>query len=1383
MVNMQKLALVVLILLLCLAQALGSESRMWRSAVITNEQGLSNSAVNYLFRDSHGFMWFGTWDGLNRFDGKNIKTFYPDIYDNTTISNNIIRDIFEDEAGHLWVVTERGLDRYSYDLERFTSWFTEHPELSLRENSLKANVGHDGRVWVKAHGLGLFRHQPDEDNFEQIIIPCLEDKTLTKIRDFFVFGQDVYLLNEDSLFVVDHVQKRKKVSYPLPEIHHLLDNAPIDRNWFFVHNDIPHLLLALREGGMIIHDLYSMDVRSLMPGDSDYRLTAFSNPAGEDHFWLGTDDGNVLQMFPDDGFAFHSVLDLLPDLADKKVKIWSILETPDNLLWIGTDGEGVFRSHLKPKPFFQIGRGEPADRQLNHQIVRTIYEDVKGNLWVGTRGNGLNFIPHGQGNTIYYNTSNGLTNNAVLALEEDDEGLLWIGHDGSGADILELSTGRFFHFPDDLEGAEHLEFGSVYDICVDVFGQVWLGTSGYGVIGLNIQKEGGRFRLQSYDHIHGGDLDSDLGSNVVYAIVEEAPNILWLGTRGAGVYRMNTLTGSLENYNMKSGAKGGLSDNDILSLHKGADGYLWVGTSGGLNRINLNYTPYEIRHYTMRDGLPNNTIHAILEDQQGNIWSSTNKGLSKLDRSNNNFTNFNSEDGLQSNEYADGAACYGQASQRFFFGGINGLDWFYPEKIRISERQPKLMLTGFRLYNQLIRPGDSTLILSRNINNMDEIVLRHDQNFFTVEFTTLNFINPDKSLFKYKLENFNADWVFAGSQREANFTNVRDGKYRLLVRATNEDGIWSDDVRAISIIIAPPFWKTWPAFLMYAFLLGMTGYLLYRYQTERIKRKQNQAIDKMQQKKEKELHQYKLQFFTNLAHEFGTPLTLIFASAGSLLNPSQNAEESKNLIKTIYRNSKRMQKLIQELLEFRKIDTGRETVKNRKLELVQTLNNIINVFTHFAQDNELELIFEPDEEEIWLLLDSGKLEKIMLNLLSNAIKFTPPGGVIKVMLKTSDSHIVIEVSDTGAGISGDVLPFVFDSYYQRDPKEKKNTGSFKGIGIGLAYTKSLVELLNGEISVKSIPDQGSTFHVKLPWQKAEADVEAMFPENVLAKTALMKTMADEFASDHKQNLLKTTVKPRLWTTPKKYRLLVAEDDVELSGFLLQLLSEQYDVSVVADGKPALEIIRNKHIDLVVSDIMMPEMDGLELCEAIRSDPVISHIPIILLTAKSEMENRIEGLEMGADSYIPKPFHPRHLFVRIEKLLKVREHLTESFKMNFGTPSYKLKQEYAPRDRKLLEKCVGYIEANCYDENLDADKLASHLAFSKPQLYRKIKALTGLTPHGLIKNFRLKKARQMIAEDKYAISDIIYMTGFKNRTYFYRSYKEVFGETPGVLNKT
>lgn len=1358
-------------------------SLVWQSSLITNEEGLSNSAVISIFKDKRGYMWFGTWDGLNRYDGKNIRTFYPDLFDENAISNNIIRNMIEDVHGNMWIVTEQGINQYSYDCENFSSWFTDLPELSFREHSLKARIGHDGNVWASAYGVGVFQFSPEKGDFHKVIIPDLSDNDLKRINDFFFHGNQIYILESNHLLINDLKNYSTLAKYDISKLCTESESDYYDGNWFFELNGRPYLALSIRKGGIMIINLNTLEAETLKKSDKNFRVTAIQVSENKKFIWIGTDDGGLYQIHDDNPFTISSVLHHIPELADKKVKIWSILEASDDLLWIGTDGEGVFRSILKPKPFFQITRGDASERKLNHQIVRAILEDDKGNLWVGTRGNGLNMIPAEKGHTQYFTTANGLTNNAVLALKKDDDGHLWIGHDGIGIDILDVKSGKFYHFPADLKGGEDLEFGSVYDICIDAFGQVWLGTSGYGVIGLNVSRENDGFHLINKIQIKGEGPDDILKSNIIYSIVEEKPNILWLATRGAGIYRLNTLTLHLENFSLARADMPGLSDNDILSLHMGSDGNLWVGSSGGLNKININFRPYTFTYFTTFNGLPNNTIHAILEDSEGNIWTSTNKGLSKFDRTNNQFLNFNSADGLQSNEFTDGAAFYSSNTGKFYFGGINGLDWFYPEDIKISKRMPELLFCGFRLYNKLILPGDSTEILTRNINELEKIILKHNQNFFTVEFTTLNFINPDKSLFEYKLENFNRDWVFSGNQREANFTNVPFGKYSLLVRATNEDGVWSDEVKSLQIIIRPPFWRTWPAYLFYVIFTGSILYSIYRYQVRRLHIKQQRALEKVQQEKEKEINQYKLQFFTNLAHEFGTPLTLIFASAASLMGHKKNKEESSKLIRTIYQNSRRMQRLVQELLEFRKVDSGRERIKSLKTELVSTLNNIVEIFYHFARENELDLSFEPEINELWVETDSDKIEKIMLNLLSNALKYTPAGGNVTVCLEKTEKQIIIKVNDTGIGIPEKSVRHIFESFYQYGLNQHPSKTSFKGIGIGLAYTRSLVELLGGTISVKSVYEKGSSFRVTLPYNPAKpVDDTKHSHAGLISRSALLENMTEEFFPGKNQAGNTSVTKPALWTTPKKHRVLVAEDDPELSNLLFRLLSEQYDVSLAKTGKQAMELIKNNRIDLVVSDIVMPEMDGLTLCKTIKSEVLTSHIPVILLTAKSEMENRIEGLEMGADSYIPKPFHPKHLFVRIEKLLKTREQISEYFKTNFGTPSYDLHQNYSVRDRDLLEKCVQFIENNFGEESLDAELLASHLALSKAQLYRKIKALTGLTPHGLIKNFRLKKARQMIAEGEFSITEVIYMTGFNNRTYFYRSYKEIFGETPGETNK-
>jgi signal transduction histidine kinase/ligand-binding sensor domain-containing protein len=1092
-------------------------SMMWQSLIIANEQGLSNSAVISIYKDKRGYMWFGTWDGLNRYDGKNIKTFYPDLFDDNAISNNIIRNIIEDLHGKMWIVTEQGINQYSYDREDFLSWFTDQSELAFREHSLKARVGYDGNAWVSAYGFGLFQFSPEKNDFQKVIIPDVGDNDLKQINDFFFHGNQIYILENNSLIIYDFKHSSGPAKHYISALYSESESDYYDGSWFFEFNGRPYLALSIRKGGLMLVNLNSLQAETLKRADENFRVTCIQVSENKMFLWIGTDDGGLYQLHDDENFQITSVLHLIPEQADKKVKIWSILETSDDLLWIGTDGEGVFRSILKPKPFFQITRGEASQRKLNHQIVRAILEDEKGNLWVGTRGNGLNMIPAEKGPTKHFNTSNGLTNNAVLALKKDKSGNLWIGHDGTGIDLLDVSSGKFYHFPSDLKGGEDLEFGSVYDICIDAFGQVWLGTSGYGVIGLYISREHDGFYLKNKIQIRGEGPDDILKSNIIYAIAEEKPNILWLATRGAGIYRLNTLTLQLENFSLAQDNQPGLSDNDVLSLHMGSDGNLWVGSSGGLNKVNINFRPYTFTHFTTHDGLPNNTIHAILEDTEGNIWTSTNKGLSKFDIANNKFLNFNSADGLQSNEYTDGAAFHSHNSGKFYFGGINGLDWFIPGEIKISERMPELVLTGFRLYNKLILPGDPTEILSRNINELEKITLKYNQNFFTIAFTTLNFINPDKSLFEYKLENFNSEWVFAGNQREANFTNVPFGKYRLLVRATNEDGVWSDEIKSLQIIIRPPLWRTWPAYLFYVIFTVGILYFIYRFQVRRLHIKQQRALEKVQQDKEKEIYQYKLQFFTNLAHEFGTPLTLIFASAASLLSQMNNREESPKLVKTIYQNSRRLQRLVQELLEFRKVDTGRERVKNRNTELVSTLNNIVDIFHHFARENELELSFEPDLNELWVLTDTDKIEKIMLNLLSNALKYTPAGGNVSVFLEKAENQIVIKVNDTGIGIPEQSIPHIFESFYQYGQNQHPSKTSFKGIGIGLAYTRSLVELLGGTISVRSEQEKGSSFQITLPYTPSSAKGDTQYQQaGLITRSALLENMTEEFLPGKKK---------------------------------------------------------------------------------------------------------------------------------------------------------------------------------------------------------------------------------------------------------------------------
>jgi signal transduction histidine kinase/ligand-binding sensor domain-containing protein/DNA-binding response OmpR family regulator len=1375
---------ILLIHALITAPCAGNElhNTRWSVSQITNESGLSNSAVNTIYKDSRGFVWFGTWDGLNRYDGTSIVTFYPESFNENSISNNIIWEILEDSELNLWVVTERGINLYNPESNRFQSWFSTPDYLPSREKSLRACVGPDGRIWLAVYGEGIYSYVPEENTFDPIPINWPQETLKKNITGIFTFDTIVYLLHESL-----EISSISPAGYLLTNHDYIPSEHPTkpraDLNWFFTVNKQAFMAVACQMGGLWLTDINNNTTSLIRDKGFESLVTALQKVESEGYVLLGTDDGNIFRLDPQKGYQQYSLLEKLPDLRDKRVKIWSILYTADDLLWVGTDGEGVYQFNSKPKPFYNIAKGDLAQRQINHQIVRAVHEDTDGNIWMGTRGNGLNMIPAGGRSTRIINTENGLSNDAVLSLAEDMQGNLWIGVDGPGVDIMNKISGRIFHFPDDLTGGEELDFGSVYTICVDVFGTVWLGTSGNGVFGLTLEPGKGKFNLRSYVHLPGKGVKNDLKGNIVFAIKEEKPNILWIGARMGGLHRYNTLTGEIQFFGQGTPDEQGLNNPDILSLLIGTDKHLWIGTSGGLNALNLAGGTYNFSHFSVHDGLPNHTIHGILEDREGNIWVSTNKGLSRYLRAEKRFINYDSGDGLLNNEFTDGAAFHHQPSGRFYFGGINGADWFYPKEISISAEKPKVVLTGFRLYNQTIYPGDESGVLPKNIDFMDEITLRHNQNFFGVEFATLNYHNAPKTCFAYKLENFNIDWVDVESQREAIFTNVPHGDYRLLVRATNEDGFWSDQVRSLNIVIKPPAWLTYYAYTAYLLIFILLGYLIYRYQSNRITRRQQLVLDKVSQQKEKELNQYKFEFFTNLAHEFRTPLTLIFASAASLFDKVQEAHPQKPLLRTVYINARRLQRMIEELLAFQKLDTGREKLDLQKGDLVGFVAEIADIFSHYAHENEVELSFEPEESRLIASFDGEKIERILLNLLSNAIKYTPSGGSVKIKLGIENETIIIEVIDTGSGISPEALPRIFDRYYQQASPHTDLRTIPKGSGIGLTYTKSLVELLGGAIAVESHPGMGSRFTVQLPLVKNED--KSMEPANDIQRKGreqLLESIAEDYFHQYDDA---ADFKPQAALTrnqPSKHRILIAEDDVQLLQLLQNLLSQYYDVTTAQNGVEALDMLKSKRIDLVVSDVIMPVMDGLTLCKTIKDDFITSHIPLVLLTARSETEQLIEGLEKGADAYIAKPFHPRHLFVTIKKLISSREKLISQIRKDIEQSVLNENKHLPERDHKLLQKAFSFVESNYHLENLNADQLADHLAMSKAQLYRKIKAITGVTPHGLIKNYRLNKAREMIAEGKFCISDIVYMTGFNNRTYFYRSYRELFGETPGEITK-
>ncbi len=1356
-------------------------SGKWIPMNLGNEEGLSNSAITCILQDSEEVMWFGSWDGLNRYDGTHIQVFKPDYLDENSLSSNIIRNLLEDKYHNLWVITNKDVDRYLPNSLSFESYFSGNVYQPVREENLKACIGPDSTLYVSLMRFGLSYHDPSEDLFRQLNLTGISEADSKNIIGLAGDRNNhLYLLGSDGKLFCYSKNKVFKKEYE--ETLGAFTELKFERSWFIQGDLATYLAIGTENGGLFLMNLKTRAVNIVNEGSGHLNLTTINASSSSNEFWLGTDDGSVYKLALDSIPELTRMDENMPDLTSSNVKIWTIRQTGDDLLWIGTDGDGVYRYITKGKSFFNLKKGSAESGSLGHNIVRSILFDEKGNLWVGTRGDGLNKLPPGLGSRISYTMENGLSNNAVLSLNMDHSKNVWIGVDGEGIDMLEASSGKIFHFPRDFKTQDSLDFGYVYTICVDVYGSIWMGTNGYGLVNMEVTSDGKNgYALSKFRQFRYKRGEEGLNSDIVYSVLEEGPNVLWIGTRGGGLNRLNTLNNAFEIFGVRENTEREFVDDDILSLCMSGDQKLWVGSSEGLSVLNLSYKPYQFVHYTERNGMPNNTVHGILEDADGDIWISTNQGLSKLDVSQGVFLNFNKRDGLQNSEYTDGAYFKNPVSNILYFGGVEGLDWFNPQEIESSNNFPPIILNEFRLNNNLVLPGDSTRILHSSLNSTSEIVLKHNQNFFSINFTSLNYYNSHKCRFDYILEGFTKSWVEAGEERMAGFTNVPPGKYTLKIKATNEDGIYGQEIRRLSIIIQQPYWNTIAAYLVYLLVLILIISLIIKYIERRSQVRQQLEMDQLERAKSDEINRYKLQFFTDIAHEFRTPLTLILAPAALLEEKLASKKRLGHYARSIFQNASKLQKLISELIEFRKVETRNMKLSFKRYDLVNYISELVKAFEVYDKISDVDLTFISPGEALIAWIDPEKFERIVLNLLSNAIKYTPAGGSVEVELIGKEYSFELIVRDTGIGIPPESLDKIFDRFYHHGSNGPDAPALQESGGVGLSLTRGLVQLHQGSISVKNLLDGGSEFRVSMPRMQQGHEVDKV--ENIQSpsseKIALkvdvefqMLKIGDIEVPDNEG-----------LADNRQYAVLVVDDNEEVCALVESMLIDTYFIFKALDGNSALEVLHKEAIDLVICDVVMQGMGGIELTEKIKRDIHTSHIPLIMLTAKAEIEDRIEGLEVGADSYIPKPFHPRHLMIRVEKLISGREQFRKTFReLEEHIPHAELLSGLPPFDQKILKRLVEYIDENLQVPDLNASSLAQHIAMSKTQLYRKIKALTGLTPHGLINNLRLKKAANTLKVSQKTVSEVYYETGFNSRSHFYQTFKDTYGVPPGDYKK-
>jgi signal transduction histidine kinase/ligand-binding sensor domain-containing protein/DNA-binding response OmpR family regulator len=1327
--------------------------------------GLSHNQASCFLKDQKGFLWIGTNSGLNRFDGYTIKTFKNDADNPSSISSNSIYDLFEMPDGLIGVFATSGLNIYDPKTEKFTTDLTAfNQRYHLPEGNI-VNVVTDpnGDLWFIHRTSGVIRYDAQQ-------------RKSTVIRH----SSDKKSISTDSVAYYCHAEK--------------------DHGWLIHHNGILEKLKFQGERTEVVYRndfLYKRNHARI----SDYRV-------------MVDEDGDLWVHVKDDpqGLYFFDLSDsTFTHLHQQSVKgrlnsnmVSGVAQSPDKLIWVITDHGGVNIIDKKTFSVQYVLHRDEDDRSIGQNSLNTIYCDKEGIIWLGTFKKGVSYyhenlirfplykhyplattgLPFGDvnrfaedkeenlwigtngGGLIYFDRKkntykqflhnpedpNSISSNVIVSLHIDHDQKLWIGTYYGGLNLFDGK--KFIRYKHDESDPESVSDRNIWEIFEDSRNRLWIGTMHGGVNLLNRAEN-------TFSHYKTDDINS-VKSNYIAAIAEDKKGNLWFGT-ATGLDMLDRGSGRFSHFQSDKTNKASLSDRYVYDVKEDSKGRLWVATGNGLNLFDEKTKSFT--KFYERQGLPHNTILAILEDNNGTMWFSTSNGLSSLitregkEGTEFQFRNYDEADGLQGKQFNENAA-FKTSKGELIFGGADGFNIFSPERLGVNKNPPQVVLSNFQLYNKTVSPGeeiDGEVLLPLSITETSEITLPPGQNVFSIEFAGLNFFNPEKNQYQYMLEGFHKHWLSADSKsRIVTFTNLNPGEYTFRVKASNNDGFWNNKGASVKIKILPPFWKTRTAFILYcAFVIS--ALLIVR---KLIQKRERMKFDREQERKETirmhELDMMKIKFFTNVSHEFRTPLTLILTPLERMLRQTKDPEQQQQY-QMIHRNAKRLLNLVNQLLDFRKLEVQELKLNTSEGDIIRFIEETVFSFSDLSEKKDIQLTFESSVPSLETLFDQDKLEKILFNLLSNAFKFTREHGAVSVNAIVKDSadgkDLVITVRDTGIGIAKDKLDRIFDRFFQNDlPKSMVNQGS----GIGLSLTREFVKVHNGTIEVESEPGVGSCFTVTLPLQEMPHHVEG--PEQIPAQSTV-----EEGESE---------------SSMKKPLLLLVEDNEDFRFYLKDNLKLEYRIIEAPNGSEGWRMVLESLPDLIVSDVMMPEMNGIELCKKIKSDQRVSHTPVILLTARSAEEQKVEGFESGADDYITKPFNFEILVSRIKNLILKREKLHKAFPAQLDIKASELK--ITSLDEQFINKAIKCVEDNISDPDFSVEDLSHQLGISRAHFYKKLMSLTGKSPLEFIRLIRLQQAAQLLKKSQLTVAEVAYKVGFNNPKYFARYFKEEYKVLPSVF---
>jgi signal transduction histidine kinase/ligand-binding sensor domain-containing protein/DNA-binding response OmpR family regulator len=1388
----------VLLLIICSKNYAQQNERRFKS--LTVDDGLSNSTIYCIYQDKKGYMWIGTSNGLNKYDGYNFTIYKHNTNNINTISDDFITSIDEDSKGNIWVgVWFGGLNKFDPETEKFTTYLIEPVEASSKSNNVwDIHIDKEDNIWVGTLGGGLYLFDKTSATFKQY---AHQPSNPDGISNNFVTS--IYEDENDFLWIgtngggLNCFDKKKEVflSYqhdpnnPNSLASNYINKLFIDKEknlWIGTVDQGISILSPNRQqftnhkAKNLPNNLNNNNVRSFFQDENNI-------------IWIGTDGGGI-NFYDPKLQSFHNFKHIHDDPNGINTNvIFCLYKSKDNIVWVGNFQGGLNIYDKNTKKFQTYSYSDNSSGGLSYKTVMSVFEDSDNKIWIGTDGGGVNrYDPKTKEFKYYLNNSSknkSISGNAIKSIFEDSGGNLWFGTYANGLNCFNKDSEEFTHYKHDPSDTTSLSNNDVWDIAEDLDNNLWIATLNGG---LNLlDKETMTFKR--FHHLYPDN--NIINGNIFSICVDKKKGGLWVGAI-TGLCYFDAKNKTIKNYLKERNSSSSLSSNDINVIYQDSQFNIWIGTKkGGLNLYNPASDNFTL--YTEEDGLISDEIAAIIEDDQHNIWISSNKGLSKFDPKEKTFSSYTSADGLQSNEFMQGAACKTKNGE-LIFGGINGFNIFRPENIKNNYYIPEVYITRLLISNKEMKPGDEDSPLTKVISETKEISLNHKQNVISFELTALNYTNSDKNQYAYKLEGFdakNADWNYVGNRRLITFTNLNPKTYTLTVIASNNDGIWNKTGTSLTIHILPPWWRTmWFKLFFILFLITITLFW-FRIRLYSIK-KQKQKLEGLVLHRTKELaeekekvelqnkkilkqseeikliselvhkaDQEKLQFFTNISHEIKTPLTLILGPLEKLLNSQLPRVKINDQLNRIHRNALNLKHLINQILYFRKIESNSTPLKATKCDILKLIKESTFAFSEIAKQNNIKFYTTSKFKTLEGWIDREKFDKILSNLLSNAFKFTKKGGEVSIHVsktvdkieKRSFQYAKIQVKDNGIGISSDKIGRVFERFYQVENASEEPSG---GSGIGLSIVKLLTELHYGKINVESNLGKGTCFTLLIPLGK----------EHLNSNEILVENLKPVLTSEKKRKPLAKNGSPKL---------LIVEDNLDLRLYLNDILNEQYEVIEAKNGKEGLILAKRHYPTLILADIMMPKMDGLEMCNKLKTNIKTSHISIILLTAKSLHSDKIEGLKIGADDYIYKPFDKTELETRIKNLIMARERMKEKFSRELVLKPHEITLTSA--DEKFLKKAMEIVESHISDSNFDIQTFVSKMAVSRTVLHMKLKELTNQSATDFVRTIRLKRAAQLILQKKASISEISHMVGFTEVHYFNRCFKKQFNTTPSNYN--